>query len=184
VNRTDSKAYHKPTHTAGPSCLSVTPNYTHVPRPFHMPSLHTLLPQHSTATPNYTHVPRPLHSPSVHTLLPPAQYHYSKLHARTTSTPLTVSTHSATPSTVPLYQITCTYPVHSTHRQYTLCYPQHSTTTTNHMPEPRPLHSPSYTLCYPSTVPLAIPTQSTDNVPIGTAVCRSLILKQYIQLQL
>ena len=33
VNRTDSKAYHKPTLTARPSCLCATLNYTHVPRP-------------------------------------------------------------------------------------------------------------------------------------------------------
>ena len=33
VNRTDSKAHHKPTLTARPSCLCAMLNYTHVPRP-------------------------------------------------------------------------------------------------------------------------------------------------------
>jgi len=33
VYRTDIIAYHKCTLTAGPSCLSATTNYMHVPRP-------------------------------------------------------------------------------------------------------------------------------------------------------
>jgi hypothetical protein len=50
---------------------------------------------------------------------------------------------------------------------------------------PRPLQLAARTHCAtPSTVPLAIPTQSADSGRIGTEACRSLSLMSYVRLQL
>ena len=40
MNSTESKSHHKCTLTAGPSCLSATTNYMHVPRPLQAAHCH------------------------------------------------------------------------------------------------------------------------------------------------
>jgi hypothetical protein len=53
--------------------------------------------------------------------------------------------------------------------------------TTNYLHVPHPLQPTVSThSATPSTPSLAIPTQSADSGPIGTEVCRFLILKLYI----